>query len=128
MTLVEALTQRLPAWKMTEEDPVLPATVPEPFLDIARNCLRRDPQKRWTVADIAVRLHPRKPTPQEAMSQPAMIHGTRVAFAKWGYLVPLAAAGLALLALVAGPRLLNRGREAQPAASINRKRRLRPNR
>jgi TonB family protein len=121
MTLVEALTQRLPVWKMTEEDPVLPATVPEPFFGIARNCLRQDPQKRWTVADIAVRMQrmqPRAPAPQAAMHQPATTNGTRVAFAKWGYLVPLGAAGLALLALVAGPRLLNRDREAQPAASV----------
>lgn len=118
MTLVEALTQRLPVWKMTEEDPALPATVPEPFLDIARNCLRRDPQKRWAVADIAVRLHPRKPAPEAAMHQPATTTGNRAAFAKWGYLVPLAAAGLALLALVAGPRLLDRRREAQPSAAV----------
>jgi TonB family protein len=118
MTLVEALTQRLPAWKMTEEDPAVPATVPESFLDIARHCLRRDPQDRWSVADIASRLRPAVPAPQVAMSQPATIGGTREAFAKWGYLVPLVAAGLVLVALVAGPRLLNRGQEAKPAASV----------
>src|SRR5712692_4280747 len=48
MTLVEALTQRLPVWERTEQgEPALPETMPEPFLDIARHCLRRDPQRRW---------------------------------------------------------------------------------
>jgi TonB family protein len=119
MTVVEASTQRLPVWKMTEEDPVLPATVPEPFFDIARHSLRRDPQDRWTVADIASRLQPplQARVATSSHSQPATSDGTRVAFAKWGYLVPLVAAGLVLLALVAGPRLLNRGQEAKPAAS-----------
>ncbi len=51
MTLMEALTQRLPAVEgMTEP---LPETVPAPFMGIAHCCLRRDPQRRCTVADIA---------------------------------------------------------------------------
>ena len=51
MTLMEALTQRLPAVEgMTEP---LPETVPAPFMGIAHCCLRRDPQRRCTVSDIA---------------------------------------------------------------------------
>ena len=54
MTLMEALTQRLPAVEgMTEP---LPETVPAPFMGIAHCCLRRDPQRRCTVSDIATRL------------------------------------------------------------------------
>lgn len=57
MTLVEALTQRLPAWGAGETgDPVLPATIPAEFQEIARNALRRDPRTRWTVAQIHERL------------------------------------------------------------------------
>src|SRR5262249_39052751 len=63
MTLVEALTQRLPTWEGREqEQPVLQQTLPAPFLDIARLCLRRDPQGRLTVADIAARLQQTSPT------------------------------------------------------------------
>jgi len=59
MTLVEALTQRLPAWEsQSQAEPALPETFPEPFLEIARQCLRRDPQQRCTVAEILARLQP----------------------------------------------------------------------
>ena len=45
MTLVEALTQRLPVWDGSEQgEPVLPETLPAPFLELVRHCLRRDPQ------------------------------------------------------------------------------------
>src|SRR5260370_28535753 len=38
--------------------PIVPDTLPQPFLDIARNALRRDPGRRWTIRDIAARLNP----------------------------------------------------------------------
>ena len=57
VTLVETLTQQVPAVQELEE-PNLPDTLTEPFLDITRHCLLRDPQRRWTVADIANRLNP----------------------------------------------------------------------
>lgn len=64
VTLVETLTQRPPVWDQTrQEEPVLPETLPAPFLDIARHCLRRDPQRRWTAADIAARLQRTPPAP-----------------------------------------------------------------
>jgi len=59
MTLVEVLTQRLPAPdRHAQSDPIVPKTLPAPLLDIARHCLRRDPARRWTLADIAKRLNP----------------------------------------------------------------------
>jgi TonB family protein len=59
MTLVEVLTQRLPAGGRDERAfPEAPGTLPQPFLDIARNCLRRDLRYRWTIADVAKRLNP----------------------------------------------------------------------
>ena len=40
VTVVEALTQQLPVWDSAgETDPVLPATLPKPFDEIARKCL-----------------------------------------------------------------------------------------
>jgi len=52
--------------------------------------------------------------PAPAAPAPALTEGSPGAFAKWGYMVPLIAACLVLAAL-AGPRLLNRTPEAQPA-------------
>jgi TonB family protein len=101
-TLVEALTQDLPRWQEAQEDPVLPKTVPAAFLDIAQHCLRRDPERRWTVAEIAARLQQISQTPEEkrrASSPPVL--------ARRRYIVPAAAAGLALAAIVVGRTLVH---------------------
>jgi TonB family protein len=114
ITLVEALTQRLPVWEGTERgDPVVPETMPAPFFDIARNCLRRDPQLRWTVADISARL--RQPSPVRQEQAPAR---PQAKFANWRYVVSTAAVVLALAAILGGFRLLNRRQQAQPTPSI----------
>ncbi len=58
--LVEVLTQRLPDWQPgPHREPVVPMTIPAPFLEIARQCLRLEPQRRTSVADIAARLNSR---------------------------------------------------------------------
>ena len=54
VTLVEMLTQHTPtSSEESQADPIVPRTLPQPFLDIARQCLRRDPSLRWTTAQIA---------------------------------------------------------------------------
>ena len=54
VTLVEVLTQQAPvSYRETQTDPIVPPTIPQPFFDIARHCLRRDPRLRWTTAEIA---------------------------------------------------------------------------
>jgi TonB family protein len=59
-TLVEVLTQQLPEWQPgTNREPVVPANLPAPYLEIARQCLRLEPQRRVSVADIAARLNAR---------------------------------------------------------------------
>jgi len=59
MTLVETLTQQLPASpREGQSDPVVPSSLPEPLLEIARQCLRRDPVLRWTMAQVANCLNP----------------------------------------------------------------------
>ena len=57
VTLVEALTQAAPAlpFDVTAE-PIVPNSLPQPFLDIARHALRRDPKNRWAAPQIAARL------------------------------------------------------------------------
>jgi periplasmic protein TonB len=59
-TLVEVLTQHLPEWQPGRHvEPTFPATLPAPFLEIARQALRVDPQRRITIADISAQLSAR---------------------------------------------------------------------
>src|SRR5713101_6325148 len=70
ITLVEALTQQLPSAGTGNQDPVVPETLPAIFLDIARHCLHRDPQRRWTAVEIAARLNPGSVAPSASAAKP----------------------------------------------------------
>ncbi len=73
ITLVEALTQHAPdVHAARHADPEVPATLPQPFQDIARHALQRDPALRWTLASIAARLKPGHVVQPEAPSLPAV--------------------------------------------------------
>ena len=112
MTLMEALTLRLPAVEgMTEP---LPETVPAPFMGIAHCCLRRDPQRRCTVADIAARLQ----SSSSASPQPSTVR-IPASSAKLRYGLILAVVVLAAAALFFVPKLLNSHPDAQPASSVS---------
>jgi len=107
ITLVEALTQHLPARGATHgvaqsNEPAVPDTLPQPFLEIARQCLRSDPKARLTVADISARLQP----PAKPVSRRSML--------KWAYALA-ATAGLVLAAFVIAPRLIDRQTPVSPA-------------
>ena len=92
ITLAEALTQKAsPAEAARKGDPTLPETIPAPFLEIAHQCLRLDPERRWTVPDIAARLLPTAAAPKKT---------SRAAYVLAGIAV------LCLAALVAVPKLL----------------------
>ena len=111
MILVEALTGQLPGLeKAGEGETILPQTLPAPFLEIARNCLRRDPQLRWTVAEIAARLHPTPPQPQAPAAAP-LEKSTKP---RW--MVPTVVAALVLAAILGGSRLLHRRPGPEPSA------------
>ena len=57
MTLVEVLTQRLPAWdRARSKPPDVPAALPEPFREIAASSLQVDAEKRWSITQILGRL------------------------------------------------------------------------
>jgi serine/threonine protein kinase len=59
VTLVEALTQHPPVFSSEHSaDPSVPRELPDLFLVIAKHALRRDPNPRWSVAEIAARLNP----------------------------------------------------------------------
>jgi TonB family protein len=58
-TLVEVLTQRPPAWDGAPvQGPIVPNSVPQPFATVARECLRIDPARRCTIAQIRSRIEP----------------------------------------------------------------------
>ncbi len=62
ITLVEALSQKVsPRAAFREGDALLPEGTPPLFLEMARQCLRLDPQRRWTPQEIASRLLPSSP-------------------------------------------------------------------
>ena len=73
MTLVEALTQRLPFGRDGTRGTGSAETCAAPFLELARHCLRRDPQRRWTVADVLNHMgrpRQRSRVPTTAIQQP----------------------------------------------------------
>jgi TonB family protein len=64
ITVVEALTQHVPRWDRSKTgEPAVPASVPQPFADIARECLRLDAQKRLTLHALGAALDPSRPVP-----------------------------------------------------------------
>ncbi len=57
VTIVEALTQRLPVWDgSTMHQPVVPDSLPVPFLVLARRCLPVDPTWRYTLDEVRAHL------------------------------------------------------------------------
>jgi TonB family protein len=59
VTLVETLTQHPPPLPFDDSlDPVVPESLPQPFLEIARNTLLRDPLRRWSISQISAHLNP----------------------------------------------------------------------
>jgi TonB family protein len=110
MTLVEVLTQRLPAWgaSAAKDPPTIPAAVPEPFREIAGHCLQMDAAKRYTIAEIMAKIddseindRPGSASAESALPAPApvptpLIAGQRKESAKWPYWL-----GLAVLVAIA---------------------------
>jgi len=122
MTIVETMTQTRVVTSSTEQrEPLVPLTLPEPFLDIARHCLLRHPQDRWTISQITARLQGRIPVaqvrgilrpPQAAVSKSIIVPPKRRSYG-----IPLIAGIiLGVVAIVAGPRLLHRHSETPPAS------------
>ena len=114
MTLCEALTQRLPVWERTNQaEPALPSNLPAEFLDLARHCLRRDPQLRWSVADIAARLLPNTPTPPKQIPR-----SPQYSFARRRWVGTAAPVGLALLAILAAVRIFHHPSQTESARAV----------
>jgi TonB family protein len=154
MTLAETLTQRAPVLQPgSQTDPFVPDTLPQPFLDIARHALRREPQRRWSIAEIAARLNPvavaaaaaqsvspfavplstvpaipaaklqipkvDAPLPK-AQAQPPRAQAAnapRQTLVLPNYVVPVAAALLVIVAIIALPKILGHRPDSSSSAS-----------
>jgi TonB family protein len=111
MTLVEALTQHLPAWDRARPSaPEVPAAVPEPFREIAGHCLQVEAGKRWTIAEIVDRLQTERsgPAPTSALAEkiasaPAIASQQKAA-SKWPYFLGLAAVVAVAVFFIARPK------------------------
>ena len=54
MVLVESLAQSLPQDRGDQQqNPAVPQSLPQPFLEIARHCLVRHPQGRWSALQVS---------------------------------------------------------------------------
>jgi len=114
LTLVEVLTQCLPVWERTNQsEPRLPPTLPAEFIDLSRYCLRRDPQLRWTVSDIAARMQRNSPTPQRQM-----IPSPQPSITKLRIIGAAVLASLALVAILAGPRFFKHDSQSRPTTAV----------
>lgn len=78
VTLVETLTQKPPAWDRSgQTQPLVPPSVPEPFAQIAKECLRLDPANRCTLNQVRARLDseaaiPQRPIKAQGTGKPAI--------------------------------------------------------
>jgi TonB family protein len=100
ITLVEVLTQHASVGEgIRQGDLNLPESLPPPFLEIARQSLRLDPQRRWTVPDIAARLLP-GPAPQR-----------KTPTSRYGMVA--AALGIVMVAILAGLKYSTRTSRTQ---------------
>ena len=115
VTVVEMLTQQMPGLDAAG-NPVLPAALEEPFREIASHCLRPDPERRWSVVQVADRLAGR--TPVEQMPATAAALAAEPARASRKRKTAGVAAGMAALVLVgAGALFLRSGPTAEPPAA-----------
>jgi TonB family protein len=134
VTLIEVLTQRLPVWDRNgNAAPLIPENLPEPFREVARNCLQPDAGSRWTIGQIRAKLQgegksagsPGASTSQRiSAAAVAARQGTSTSdsakanrgspkeSAKWPVWVAIAAVVLIAFVLIARPK---RSRSDQPA-------------
>lgn len=121
ITLVEALTQELPIWDVAgDAEPILPASVPEPFAEIARKCLQPDPSHRCSLGEIRALLEgkpkfvsarqtaPTQPPPQ--LREPI---AEKPLPSRMPYL-PLIIGVVLLVAIIVGLRMHSRNTKAVP--------------
>jgi TonB family protein len=112
--LVEALTQKPPFDPETPpRDRGVPASVPEPFRGIARECLHDDPKRRCSIADIKARMQPAARSVPDQTPLGAAAKPRRNAQSIWRLLIPIAI----LLIFGLGVRALYKAFSGKPSTS-----------
>jgi TonB family protein len=111
VTLIQALTQHPPVWEREKgRDPIVPESIPQPFADIARGCLRRDPARRYTLGDVKARLAAGRFLPVPA------VNNTRRGTGKLGVTLSIAAI-LVVIGVIAAMQWRSRETPASPSAN-----------
>ena len=120
MTVVEALTQQSPVWDSAGgSEPVVPDSVPKPFDEIVRECLRINPSRRCTLSEIRLLLQgkpervepqamPERNTPPRIAAKPSP---TRIP------VVPLIVGFVLLVAIIIGLTLRSHKTQTVPLQS-----------
>lgn len=119
MTLVEVLTQHPLQWDgAAMGEPVIPESVAPPFRNVASHCLRQDPQRRWTIAEIAAGLRTSMPDSRKRITTaiPSELDSNRP-LTKSRFVGPLVAVAVLLVVIMGGRQLLNRHSEPAPSSS-----------
>jgi len=99
--LVEALTQQPPAWDRSRGGaPEIPATIPEPFFTICRECLRIDPERRCTLGGIKAHLNSPLAAEPAAPSAEAIVE--RAAKPSYKFRAKIVAGAIVVLLLTLG--------------------------
>ena len=116
-TLVAALMQGLPRANGDRRNSSIFETIPQPFLDIARNCLLADETRRWTIRQISEHLEPVSLPRMQSVVTQAVAMQRAVSppprkIAKRNY-VPLAVVAALVIAGFIGTKL---SRQSSPSA------------
>jgi TonB family protein len=124
ITLVEALTQRLPAWPDERSETArLPSTIPPAFVDTVQRCLSQNPASRPTATDLEAQFKRAPPVSVVSVPQPVVREAPRRAtppqeLPKQRSFVPTIAAVLILLVAVwAGLRLFHSHPNSEQSAT-----------
>jgi TonB family protein len=121
--LVEALTQKPPfAPETAPRDRGVPASIPEPFRGIARECLHDDPKRRCSIADIKARMQPAARSVPDQTPLLAAPTPRRNDQSIWRLLIPIAI----LLIFVLGVRALYKAYSQKPAEDAQSKTEVAP--
>jgi len=121
--LVEALTQKPPfAPETTPRDRGVPASVPEPFRGIARECLYDEPKRRCSIADIKARMQPAARSVPDRTPLPAAPIPRRNDQSMWRILIPI----VILLIFALGVRALYKAFAGKPSADLPSKTEVAP--
>ena len=109
ITLCEARTQKLPIRRDGEQNLVLPATIPSEFRGVIENCLRHDPEKRWSIHDVADWLQQPTTAPKaQAPVRAAKAMTPKKRFTRSTVAVLVAVAAVVVLAVfIVGERLIH---------------------